>query len=182
MSQYKIVTDKSGNNYTLHIKNAVLKYRNFGGGDYGVSCSVEISRPATAQRLINDGWNLKCDKIDKDAGNERWQPFEEKPDGEIAIPYTDLAIKFHNDPENPWRDPEIIVYKDADDAIGKRYWEDELYKLDEMRIKKCNIDIRPRKATMKGYLKKMEVWLMPSIYDDPDGWDGDDEEDEVPFA
>lgn len=176
MAQYKIEMDNKGTGYNLMVRHGEIKFKNFRGRPTkpnpqgGVrSVSIIIDSPRMYHRLLEDGWRFKTDKIDPDDDNSPvYEPFAEKENGDIAYPWTDLAIRFHHQEGEEWRDPKFRFHTQDGDVVLFR--EEELDKLDTHYITDFKMKIRPSK-NMKGYLNEMDFWLQEDEYESEDGWD-----------
>lgn len=179
MAKFKFVEEKwdTENNtgrYTLHVKDARLIFKNFGGrptkfnsegGKRGTG--LEIDDPAACQKLIDDGWNVKCRK-DRETG-VMYEPFEELEDGSVVIPFVNLVIRYHHDGDDS-RDPKVYLHTSEDDVRGTLLNEAALNELDYVNIKKCIIRIRPS-VNFVGYINQLDAWIEPNPVMDDDFWD-----------
>lgn len=52
-------TEPNYNIKSLTIRNAHVRYRNFGGGRYGREITLQIDDPEIAQEMANDGWPVR---------------------------------------------------------------------------------------------------------------------------
>ena len=148
------------------VRGAKIRYRNFSGretqynraGDRNFSWVIEDED--LAQKLIDDGWNVKIKKPSRDP---QAKPFYVLP---VAVSYKCYA-------------PTIILKN----AIGERVLDEETIGiLDTSEIKKIKLEIRPRtwevggKKGVKAYLKT----FVATLIENPFAHDEDDDED-TPF-
>lgn len=135
------------NNGNLQVDNAKIIFRNFRGEasqfnrDGDRNFALLIPDQETAERLVNDGWNVKI----KPAREEGEDPFR----------YMPIKVKFNA------RGPRVyLVTGESHNLIE----EDMIDMLDEIDIMYVNMDIRPYHWDVRGatgvsaYLSAMEVY------------------------
>lgn len=149
----------------LVIENASIIFRNFSGK--ATKFNAEGNRnfcvfvdPASADNLIEDGWNVKFLKA--------------KEEGEEDRPYIPVSVRFNTYP------PTIFLISGNNKT---RLDEDDLDMLDWAEIQNVDLIIRPYsyevngKSGVKAYLKNMYV----TIIEDPFASKYSLNDDELPF-
>lgn len=180
MAKFKFVVEdwderNDTGRYTLHIRDARLLFKNFGGRPTRFNTEggkrttgIEIDDPAACQKLIDDGWNVKCRK-NPDTG-EMYAPFEELEDGTVVIPYINVNLRYHHVPGEENRDPKVYLHTSLDDERGTLLGEDNLAELDYVNIVSNYIRLRPS-MNFVGYINELDAWIEPDPVMDDSFWD-----------
>lgn len=139
------MSDRIGN---INIENARIMFRNFSGkekqfnklGDRNFC--VVIDDPDLAQKLLDDGWNVRT--------------LPPREDGDEMVRYIQVAVSFRNIPPNVY----MVTRK-----IKTKLDEHTIDSLDYAEIRNVDLTIRPYswevsgKAGIKAYLKTMYVTI-----------------------
>ena len=139
----------------IYFENAEITFRNFAGRptkyqrQEGVrTFSVLIDDPDMAQKLSEDGWNVRI--------------LRPRNEGDTPRHCIDVSINF-----NFWKVPEIYLICDGKKT---RLDEDDLAILDSADIITCDIVLRPRMwdddgtTRIKAYLQELYVTIQQSRF------------------
>lgn len=142
----------------LILEDVMIGYRNFAGveGPYnkaGDRSFAAFLDEALAERLLNDGWNVKWPKEKDDISSEE----------DTRLPYLPIAIGYNNYPPKV-----IIIANDNKTKLG----EAEIEMLDYADIINVDIVVRPYNYTVlgktgvKAYVKSLYVTIeVDAFYD-----------------
>ena len=172
MSTITIIRDeKRPDTYTLQVRDARLKYKNFKGEGNEMNregnrtVNLVIDDPEVFQFLLEDGWRFRTpwrDYNNKDLGYA--EPFEELADGRVAYPHTQLRVNF--DAKRP---PKVFLHTSVNPS-GMLLTEDNIEELDDAWLKDIKVSVNPSSWSVrgesgkKGYLNVMHCTL---VEDDP---------------
>ena len=153
----------------LVIENAEIKFQNFSGiekqynNEGERNFCVKIDDPATAQRLKEDGWNVRV-YIPRD------------PDSK---PFSYIQVKVSYQPAR--LAPHIYVYNNN---VATELNEDTIGLLDNADIANVDVVIRPHEwdpGRIKAYVKEMHVTLEESAFAHKYSRNSGYENDRLPF-
>lgn len=116
----------------ITIRNAHLRYRNFGGGKYGREITLQIDDPEIAQEMANDGWPVRTIIPDDPSYEPRYQM-------RVAISYRDREGRRFD--ENDTRLPYIYMCTKKNQHLLD---EDHIERLDRAELDKVDLTIRAR--------------------------------------
>ena len=125
-------TEPNYNIKKITIRDAHVRYRNFGGARYGRELTLQIDDPEIAQEMANDGWPVRTIIPDNPDYDPRYQM-------RVAISYRDR--EGHLFDENDTRLPHIYM------CTRKRQHElneDTIARLDRAELDKMDLTVRAR--------------------------------------
>lgn len=183
MAEFIVKTSEDGKRYTLQVRGARLRFKNFGGRptqfvpEGGIrTVNMDVDDPDVFEMLANDDWRFRTPKRPDGTYAD---PFEELEDGRISIPHTQLKLNFRSE-----RPPKVYLHNGDDDRRGTLLNEDAVGELDYAYISKANLVVNPYHwesaggSGTKGYINILHAYIEEDPFAEPDI---DDVEDEVPF-